>query len=178
MGKTNIYINSGLLNAALFRRLLRLVPLIMALIILLPTVALATQIHGHPEGLYAHMMAHIFFAFSLAFLLYILYRRPLSSGKGWRYLKLSLLFFLLWNIDTFIVHWLLLRFPQDAIITGKTFWLDRFSEPMTMGKWIFYWGRMDHLLCVPAMGLLVLGLKAFLIEAEQKHRQQNNEEGL
>jgi len=174
MSKANIFLKPAPSGAIRFRRLLRLLVSIMAFMVLLPPVALATQIHGHPEGLYVHLMAHIFFASSLVFLLYVLHRRPISSSKGWRYLKLSLLFFLLWNIDTFMVHWLSLRLPADALVMGRAFWLDRIAGPMTMERWIYYWGRMDHLLCVPAMGFLVLSLKKFTIEVEHRHSDPNS----
>jgi len=141
-----------------------------AVLLLLPPSARAVQIHGAPEGLIVHEMAHFFFGAALVFLLFILYRRPIGTGPGWRYFKFSLLFFLVWNIDTVMVHWLSLRLPEDAILGGSRLWHHRLSGPLDWERWLYYLGRFDHLLCVPAMLFLVLSLRAFCAQAEQRLR--------
>ncbi len=146
---------------------LRLVrPLLLLAVLGFPAPALAVQVHGSPEGLYAHMLAHIFFASALAFLLHVLHRRPLGTGSAWRYFKLALFFFLLWNVDTFVVHWLSLRLEENAIIGGSKLWHHRLAPPLDAERWIFYLGRFDHLFCVPAMYFLVRSLRAFCAETE------------
>ncbi|VAW40563.1 hypothetical protein MNBD_DELTA04-1324, partial [hydrothermal vent metagenome] len=86
---------------------------IVAAATLLPaTPALAVQSHGAPEGLYVHMLAHVFYFAALLFLLWILRKRPPGHSAAWRNFKLALIFFLLWNTDTFIVHWLYSRLPD------------------------------------------------------------------
>ncbi len=147
--------------------------LITANFLALPSAAWAVQIHGAPEGLYVHNMAHVFFSAALVFLLYLLHKNPLGYGPAWRYLKLSFLFFLIWNFDTFTVHLLSVRLPSDAILRTPEIWNHKLLPPITWERWLYYAGTFDHLLCVPAICFLVLSLKHFCNEAEQKIRSMN-----
>ncbi len=133
-----------------------------------PGQAEAVQIHGAPEGLYVHNMAHVFFSAALVFLLYILHKYPVGHGPAWRYLKLSFLLFLIWNIDTFTVHILSVRLPADAIVKNPDIWKNYLRAPLTLERWIYYFGTFDHILCVPAIIFLVLSLKHFCKETKQK----------
>jgi len=144
------------------------IPLLVLLVVGLPAPACAVQVHGAPEGLYVHMLAHVFFASALIFLLHILRRRPMGSGSAWRYFKLSLIFFLIWNVDTFLVHWLSLRLDENAIIGGSRLWHHRLAPPLDWERWLFYLGRFDHIFCVPAMYFLVRSLRDFCAGAEQR----------
>lgn len=53
----------------------------------------ATQVHGGPEGLYVHQIAHFFFMFSMAILIYWLRERRLVQEKGWRFVQYAAFFF-------------------------------------------------------------------------------------
>lgn len=140
----------------------------VATAVLLPaTPALAVQLHGAPEGLYVHMLAHVFYFAALLFLLLILRKRPPGHSAAWRNFRLALVFFLLWNTDTFIVHWLASRLPDTAFV-GHSLWNHRLAGPLTPGRWIYYLGRFDHLLCVPAMFFLVLSLRRLCHETESQ----------
>lgn len=169
--KTNSFATLAASGRFRYRPLVRTTLSVLALMLLLPTPSLAVQIHGAPEGLYVHMMAHLFFSAALVFLLCILQRRPPSKSSAWRFLKLSLFFFLLWNIDTLIIHWLSLRLPDNAFITDNALWLHRLRGPMDFERWLYFFGRFDHLLCLPAMWFLALSLNKFCLEAEQRHSQ-------
>ncbi len=151
---------TGLLSTALLT--------MIAMLFLLPDRALAVQVHGPPEGLYVHNMAHVFFSAALIFLLYILYRYPVGHGPAWRYLKTSFILFLLWNIDTLSVHILSVRLPADAITRNPDIWQRYLRAPISLERWFFYMGSFDHLLCVPAIFFLVLSLKHFCKETEKK----------
>ncbi len=129
-----------------------------------PSEARAVQIHGPPEGLYVHMMAHVFFTASILFFFYWLRKHPVPEGKGWRYLKLSLLFFLLWNLDTLMIHILSIRLPEEALSRPSEIWHHRLMPPITWERFLYYVGRFDHLFCVPAIWFLVQSLKSFLAE--------------
>ena len=72
----------------------------------LATPALATQTHGQPEGLYVHQIAHLFFIISMGILEFWLRQRNLIKEKGWKYIQLAAVLFILWNIDAIIVHFL------------------------------------------------------------------------
>ncbi len=142
---------------------------VLLLLLLSPRPAQAIQIHGPPEGLYAHLIGHFIFFCALVFLLYVLEKRPLDSSRGWLPLKLSLIFFLLWNADTFAIHLLSLHMPDSALFTDSSdFWEHRLAPPIDGERLLYYIGRFDHLLCVPAMWLFLRSLTIFAREAEQR----------
>ena len=66
--------------------------------------ALATQTHGQPEGLYVHQIAHIFFIISMGILEFWLRQRNLTNERGWKYIQVAAVLFILWNIDAVLVH--------------------------------------------------------------------------
>ncbi len=142
--------------------------LLIPAILSLPVPALAVQVHGPPEGLYVHMMAHVFFSAALVFLLIILRLRPPGSGRGWRFFKLSIILFLLWNLDTFVVHYLSLHIPEEALDTALDIRHHHIHPPITHEMMLFYIGKFDHLLCVPAMFCLAASLRAFYQEAVKR----------
>ena len=124
------------------------------------TPAWATQTHGEPEGLYVHQAAHLFFIFAMGLLIYWLRQRHLVREKAWRYIQYGAMLFTLWNIDTFTVHFL--DEQVDLIRTNKLdTWHMRVetAEGHTYLGLIYYLAKMDHLLCVPALLFLYLGLK-------------------
>ena len=124
---------------------------------------LATQTHGQPEGLYVHQMAHIFFIISMGSLEFWLRQRNLIKEKGWKYIQLSAVLFILWNIDAVMVHFL----DEHLDILGVTkigLWhiqLDNFQGSSIIPT-LYYLLKLDHLLCVPAMFFLYYGLKTIL----------------
>lgn len=132
---------------------------------LIPLNALALQSHGPPEGLYVHQVAHVLFGASMLFLFLFLHIHPLGRGKAWRYFKLSLLFFLMWNVDAFLTHWMATNIPDDAIIGGGSILKSHLTGPISFIELLYYIGKFDHILCVPAMFFLTLSLRTFYREA-------------
>jgi hypothetical protein len=142
------------------RILLRILLPASALLLMTAAPVMATQGHGHPEGLYAHQMAHVFFAFSMGLLIYWLRKRGLTADAGWRYIQYASFFFILWNADAFLVHFIE---EQTTVleITRVNFWQIRL-QPQPGYEWIdtvYYLAKLDHLLCVPALLCLFIGLK-------------------
>ncbi|MDF1593127.1 MAG: hypothetical protein P1P89_16555 [Desulfobacterales bacterium] len=133
-----------------------------------PDLALATQAHGAPEGIYAHQMAHLIFAFSMGFLIYWQRKRNLVREAGWRFIQYAALFFILWNIDTFVVH---LLDEQFNIIQVKRINLWQMQINVITGhrslNVLYYFTKLDHLLCVPGMLFLYFGLRRLSEEAGQ-----------
>lgn len=130
------------------------------LFLLFPDSAAATQGHGGIEGVYVHQMAHLFFILSLCVLIYSLRTRKLIEEKGWRLIQYSALFFIFWNIDAVLVHTLddQLRIIQvERIMTWQIQITDSFN--LSAVRWLYYLAKLDHLLCVPALLFLYLGLK-------------------
>ncbi len=144
---------------------IRIVGLIFVMLLAGTTPVWATQTHGEPEGLFVHQLAHIFFIFSMGLLIYWLRRRNLVEQKGWRYIQYSAMLFILWNIDTFGVH--LLDEQVDLIrIRQLDAWhlqIDTAARYGHLGL-IYYLAKLDHLLCVPALLCLYLGLKRLYYE--------------
>ena len=129
----------------------------------LATPALATQTHGQPEGLYVHQIAHLFFIVSMGILEFWLRQRNLVREPGWKYIQLAAVLFILWNIDAMLVHFL-----DEQIDWLKVSSIDKWQISISVsggGKGLavmYYILKLDHLLCVPAMICLYLGLKSLL----------------
>lgn len=141
-----------------------------------PASALAVQVHGDPEGYLVHQMGHFFFVAALFFLLYVLSKRPPGLGKPWKHLKISLVLFLLWNLDTVLVHWLAYRLPEEAFLAKGGSLLDDRLALTALWPWGFYYlGSFDHLLCVPASWFLILSLKGFCAEVACRQKREEVE---
>jgi len=140
---------------------------LFSLMIFTPNPALATQGHGGIEGVYAHQIAHIFFIISMGGLIYWLRQRGLVRERGWQLIRLSAFFFILWNLDAFIVHFL--DDQMDIIQVQRIgLWKIRLTDlyDSNILKILYYFAKLDHLLCVPAIVFLYLGLKR-LVKAQR-----------
>ena len=135
----------------------------------MPLTALATQGHGGIEGVYVHQLAHLFFIVSMGVLIYWLRARELVKSSGWRLIQYSALFFILWNADTVLVHALDDQF-KIIQVEGIGNWHLQLSDPFEHDgiKILYYVAKLDHLLCVPALVFLYLGLKRLL--QDQTHQ--------
>jgi len=143
--------------------------------LLLAGPAYATQKHGQPEGLYVHQMAHIFFIISMGILEFWLRQRNLTNEKGWKYLQLAAVLFILWNIDAALVH--MMEEHLDILgISRIDFW--HLEIDNTQGQdsitLIYYLLKLDHLLCVPAMFCLYYGLKTILKNTAKADRERTD----
>ena len=121
---------------------------------------MATQAHGEPEGIIAHQVAHVFFIFSMGILIYWLRERGLVVEKAWRYIQYAAFFFILWNLDTILAH-LFDEQLRMVRVTREGLWIihiDTGDNPRWLG-WLYYFLKLDHLLCVPALAFLLLGLR-------------------
>lgn len=140
--------------------MMKVIPLLFLLLLSYPAVARATQGHGGPEGLYAHQFAHLFFMFAMALLLYWLRKRRLIVQSGWRLIQYAALFFILWNAGTLVTHFLE---EQSTILTiaEPNQWRLHIDSPRGW-RWltvVYYIVKLDHLLSVPAVLFLFLGLR-------------------
>lgn len=134
--------------------------------------AWAVQAHGQAEGPVVHLMAHLLLFVALLLLLYVLHTRPPDTGLSWKSLKLSLLFFLLWDLDHLFIHWVAGDMYADIRDSGVNLVGDFFVAPRTMINLLYYMGRFDHLLCVPALWFFTIALRDFcrVIEKRRQHR--------
>jgi hypothetical protein len=134
-------------------------------VLLFSDYALATQGHGGIEGVYVHQLAHLFFIVSMGSLIYWLRQRGLVRESGWKYIQYSAFFFILWNLDAITIHFLDDQF--DIIQTERIgVWQIQINDIFNNDhlKILYYFARLDHLLCVPAIFFLYIGLKRLLKE--------------
>lgn len=140
---------------------------IFAFIMMQADPVLATQTHGEPEGLVVHQMAHLFFVVSMGILEFWLRQRNLVLEPGWRYIQLSAVLLMLWNLDAFLVHFLA---EQIDLLTLSTVDLWHIKISYAQGQKgiavLYYLAKLDHLLCVPAMYCMYLGLKKLFEQSE------------
>ncbi|MGD9242646.1 MAG: hypothetical protein PVI34_04945 [Desulfobacterales bacterium] len=129
----------------------------------IPLPVLATQGHTQPEGLYAHQMAHVFFMFSMGLLMYWLRKRGLVKATGWRFIQFASFFFILWNADAFLVHFIEEQTEVLVIVRLNPWHLHiQAAEGFGWLVYVYYVAKLDHLLCVPALFFLYIGLKRLL----------------
>jgi hypothetical protein len=125
--------------------------------------AWATQQHGAPEGLYVHQVAHLFFALTMGLLIYWLHKWRLTAIAGWRHIRLAACFFIAWNLNAILSHWLE---EQSVWIQAERIGRMQITITATEGfDWlamVFYISKLDHLWCVPALVFLFLGLRRLL----------------
>ncbi len=144
-------------------KFLRMPAVLVFGLLAVPIPALATQAHGDPEGILAHQIAHVVFIVSMALLIYWLRKRRLVEQAGWKYIQYAALFFILWNLDAFFAH---LLDEQLAWVRVEKigFWQQRITvvQGPDILAHVYYLIKMDHLLCVPAVLFLYLGLNRLL----------------
>lgn len=131
-----------------------------SLIVLWGAPVLATQGHAGIEGVWIHQLAHLFFLFSMLLLIYWLRQADLVKMPGWRYIQYAAFFFILWNLDALLVHFLDEQI-QAVGVENLEGWRIRVVAAGDRG-WlaaVYYIVKLDHLLCVPAMVCLWLGLR-------------------
>jgi hypothetical protein len=137
------------------------ISLIPVWLLVLPAPALAIQLHTGNAGIIAHQIGHLFFLFAMVALMFTINSQGLIRQKGWRQIQLAALFFIFWNLDTLVAHFLdnqievvrieTLSITQMAVTTQSD------SQLLAV---IYYFLKMDHLWCVPAMIFLFMGWTA------------------
>jgi hypothetical protein len=139
----------------------------MALLLCFPGEALALQVHGEPEGLYVHQMAHLHFIFALGYL-FLDIRRTGFSGKGWLFLQFFCGAMVLWNLVAFIGHQTEVLITADQFANSEDYLRMRLLGPLSLHKIIYYLTKMDHLVIVPGLLLLFLAMRSFYKSIENE----------
>ncbi len=146
-----------MINPVLHRTWLLLLPLLWLVV---PGEAQALQVHGEPEGLYVHQMAHLHYIFALGFFFWDI-RRAAFTGRGWRYLQVFCLLMACWNLLAFIGHIAGVYLAPDALLQTGCFMQTRLLAPFTLNKILYFITKLDHLIYVPALFFLFIGLRSF-----------------
>lgn len=144
-----------------------MLPVVIATLLATAVPAFATQTHGSPEGLVAHQLAHVFFCVSMGVFAFWLHRHRLTTSYGWRLILYAALLLALWNIDAMAAHFLDEQFPLLTITQVDTWHIriDTLPGYEPLGSW-YYVVKLDHLLSVPALVLLYLGLRRLATESQ------------
>jgi hypothetical protein len=140
----------------------KFIPIAVSLI-LLPESSYATQIHASSEGIITHQAGHFFFLFSMVTLILTISGKKLSSQKGWRLIQYSAFFFVLWNLDAVVAHFLDNQIHAVKIENISLWTLDivTYNDSQLLGL-VYYILKLDHLLCVPAMLFLYKGISSLV----------------
>ena len=140
--------------------------------LVLPAPAFAIQLHTGNAGIIAHQIGHLFFLFAMVTLMFTINSQGLIRQKGWRQIQLSALFFIFWNLDTLVAHFL---DNQIEVVRIETMSMTKMavvtqSDSQLLAV-IYYFLKMDHLWCVPAMIFLFIGLDSLL----KAHREAQHQ---
>lgn len=130
------------------------------LALVLPDNALALQVHGEPEGLYVHQMAHLHYIFALGYFYWDI-RRASFTGRGWRYLQMFCILMACWNTLAFIGHLVGVYLDPQALLQTDCYLQTRLVGPLTLHQYLYFITKLDHLMYVPALFCLFLGLRSF-----------------
>ena len=141
--------------------------------ILLPSQGYALQLHATSEGIITHQIGHLFFLFSMVALIFTITGKGLSQQRGWRLIQYSAFFFVLWNLGAVMAHFLDNQI-HAVKIENISIWKIRIitNNDSSLLVWFYYFLKLDHLLCVPAMVFLYKGLSSLVHEQKQvvKHK--------
>ena len=141
--------------------------------VFLPPEVFATQLHTSSEGIITHQVGHLFFLFSMVALIVTITGKKLDKQKGWRLIQYSAGFFILWNLDALAAHFL---DNQIHIVEIQNLSLGQIRINVQNGSlflaWVYYFLKLDHLLCVPAMFLLYRGLSRLVTEQQRNQKDR------
>jgi hypothetical protein len=125
-----------------------------------PAEALALQVHGEPEGLYVHQMAHLFYVVALGYFFWDI-RRTAFADRGWRFLQVFCVLMICWNLLAFIGHLAGVYLDPQSLLQTDCYIQTQLLSPFTFNKYLFFITKLDHLIYVPALLCLFLGLRSF-----------------
>jgi len=114
--------------------------------------------HDYP-AIYTHQIARIFLFFAFLIVLWAIVHNRLHTQKGWRYLYLSLILFIIWDLTVFVGR--IAEFLAIAQTIGSTEGWLYFERSIKIDRleYLYYAGRLDFILLNIAMLLFYLGLR-------------------
>ena len=130
-------------------------------------MAIATQLHVTSEGIITHQIGHTMFLFSMGVLIFTIRGKRLDSQKGWQMIQLGAFFFILWNLDALFAHMLDNQIMVVSTQTLSFSTIEIYSESPLIA-WVYYFLKLDHLLCVPAMFFVYRGLSVLVQDQRKK----------
>ena len=122
--------------------------------------------HEYP-ALYTHQLGRVFFLIAFICVLWAFVHNRLHKQRGWGYLFVSVIFFIIWDIDVFIGRIAESLIPSQ-IIGGIEGWQYFKRNIEIEGKeYLFYIAKFDYLLLNLAMLFFYMGLKEHLRKEEK-----------
>jgi signal transduction histidine kinase len=117
--------------------------------------------HEYP-AIYTHQLARIFLLIAFGCVLWAILYNRLHKQKGWRYLFLSVLFFIIWDLDVFVGR--IAEFIKLPRTIGSIEGWEYFTRDIVVEGpiYLYYIGRLDFLLLNIAMLLFYVGLRELL----------------
>lgn len=147
--------------------MIRIAGLFSLFFFLVASPAHATQGHGGIEGILVHQAAHVLFALAMGFLAFRIKRDELPVQKGWRHVQYAAFLFILWNVSTVFVHFVdeqVKLVTVERLATGQL----HITSSVPGLAFLYYIAKLDHLLCVPAIAYLWVGLRRLVKQAESR----------
>lgn len=144
---------------------------VIILTALCPNPLFAIQAHGGHEGIVVHQMGHVFFLVSMGAFVYWLRESGISAKSGWRCIMGFALLMGLWNLDVLVMHYL---DEQGGLLqvskTGPWQILIQSKNDSSFLELLYYLGKLDHLICAPALFLLYRGVTRIksALESDEK----------
>ena len=136
-----------------------------------PDQADAIQLHAGGGGIITHQMGHLFFLFSMIVLIFTIRGKALDKVKGWRFIQYAAFFFVLWNLDALTAHFLdnQIQVVRTQTLDFRSMLIETNTDSKTL-VWVYYVLKLDHLLCVPAMLFMYMGVSGLVND----HQAQGN----
>jgi hypothetical protein len=76
-------------------------------------------------------------------------------------MKIFAILMLLWNLVALLGHTIAIFLGQHVFASQNGYLATKMVPPYTLTKLIYFFTSMDHLLCVPALLFLMLGIRSF-----------------
>jgi len=133
---------------------------------LIPSRAYAFVAHDYP-AIYTHQIGRVFFFIACIFILSAIVGNRLYKEKAWRFLSISLLWFIVWDVDVFVS-----RFWELWVVGDTDGWNYLRQYVVVEGKdYLLYIGRFDFLFLDLGLFFFARGLNCLLIGEEEKSAQ-------
>jgi len=140
----------------------------LVVFILFPLNSWAYVPHEYP-AIYTQQLGRIFLFVAFVVVLWSVVHYRLYRQKGWRYLFLSVMFFVIWDLDVFFGRLSeFITLPKTIGVAEGWQYFERYIEIERL-EYLYYLGRLDFVLLNIAMLFFYLGLREHLSEVRKKN---------
>lgn len=86
---------------------------------------------------------------------------------------MSCVLFLIWNLVAMTGHWVEERIPSE-VVRGDPDWTQRIELGSNSLNWLYYFLKLDHIVCVPAITCLFLGVRSLYREVTKEEPKNDD----